>query len=165
MAELLSWNHCLRSKTISKGSSGSKVHEDWTIEQWNKVVWIDKSKFEIFGSNRRVYVQWQVDEGTGTPCITPIVKHGGGSVIVWGAFANSKVGDLHQAKGKLNQTGYLSIPWHHAILFGTWLVGQGFVFMQDNDPKHTSKFGRSKLKAERNSMSVNWCLGRRNQWT
>ena len=73
------------------------------------------------------------------PCITPTVKHGRSSLMVWEAFANYKIGDLHQVKDKLNPTVYHSILQHHAIQSGTQLVGQGFVLMQDNDPKHTSK--------------------------
>ena len=42
----------------------------------------------------------------------------------WRAFTNCKVKDLYQVKGKLNQTGYLSILQHHVILSGTWLVNQ-----------------------------------------
>ena len=39
-----------------------------------------------------------------------------------GAFANCKVGDLHQVNGKLNQTSYHSVKHYHAILSGTRLV-------------------------------------------
>ena len=126
----------------------AKTHKDWTIEQQNKVFWTDELKFEIFGSNMKLYVQQRVGESAATPCITPIIKHGGGSVIVWEAFANCKVGDLHQAKGKLNQTGYHSILQHHAILSGMRLVGQGFERMQDNDPKHTSKLCQRYIKSK-----------------
>ena len=54
-----------------------------------------------------------------------MVKHGGGSVVVWEAFSNCNVGDLHQVKGKLNQTGYYIIQKHHMIPSGTRFVGQG----------------------------------------
>ena len=40
-----------------------------------------------------------------TPCITATVKDGGGSVMVWGSFANCKDWDLLKVKGNLNQTG------------------------------------------------------------
>ena len=53
MAEL-PW---LRKQNNGKRLQWVKAHKDWTIEQWNKVLWIDESKFEIFGSNRRVYLQ------------------------------------------------------------------------------------------------------------
>ena len=65
------------------------------------------------------------------------------------AFANCKVENLHQVKGKLNQAGYYSVLQHHAILSGTRLVGQGFVFMQDNDPKRTSKFYQRNIKSKK----------------
>ena len=58
-------------------------------------------------------------------------------VCVWGAFANCKVDDLHQVKGKLNQTGYNNILQIHAIPSWTGIVDQGFQPMQDSNPKHT----------------------------
>ena len=62
--------------------------------------------------------------------------------MMWWAFANCKVGDLHQVRGTLNQTGY------HAISSGTQLMGQGFVHIQDNDPKHASKLCQKYIKSK-----------------
>ena len=89
-------------------------------------------------------------------------------VCVWGgAFANHKVGELHQVKGKLNHTGYHSILQYHAIPSGTQLVGQGFVLMQDNDQKFTSKLCQRYIKSKEEQhiiqlksrlvQSLNWC--------
>ena len=119
----------------------AKVHKDWTIEQWNNVLWTDESKFEIFWSNRRVYMRRSVSERAAIPSITPASKHEGVSVImcVYGGVVNCKVRDLHQVKGKLNQSGYHSTLQHHTIPSEMWLVREGFVLMQDNDPKHTCK--------------------------
>ena len=41
--------------------------------------------------------------------------------MVWCAFTNCQVRDLHQAKGKISQTNYYR---DHAIPSGTRLVGQ-----------------------------------------
>lgn len=30
---------------------------DWTMTEWNKVVWSDESKFNLFGSDGRVYIR------------------------------------------------------------------------------------------------------------
>ena len=66
--------------------------------------------------------------------------------MVCRALANYKVGVLYEMKDKLNHTGYLSILQHHTIPSGTFLVAQGFVLMQDNDPKHTSTLCRRYIK-------------------
>ena len=62
----------LRKQNNVKGVHWAKVHKHWTI----------KSKFETFGSNRRVYVQWRVGERAPTPCIIPTIKHRRDSVII-----------------------------------------------------------------------------------
>lgn len=56
-------------------------------------------------------------------CVASTVKHGGGSVMVWGCFAGYRVGDLY--RGTLNQNGYQSILQRHAIPSGMRLVGKG----------------------------------------
>ena len=137
MVVLLSRNYCRGSKTISKSFSWLRCTKTGQ-QQGNKVLWTDESKFEIFGSNRRVYAWRRVDERAATLYITPTVKRGRGSVMVcaWrGAFAYCKVRDLHPMKSKLNRTDYHSILQHHAIPSETRFVDQGFVFRQ----KHTSK--------------------------
>ena len=138
----------LRKQNNVKRFHWAKLHINWTIEQWNKALWTDKSKFEIFGSDRRVYVQRRVDKRVATPCIIPTIKHRGGSVIVWKDFANCKVGDLEQVKGKLNQTSYYSIVQHHMIPSEMQLVSQGFVLMQYKDPNHMSKLYQRCIKSK-----------------
>ena len=60
--------------------------------------------------------------------------------LLWGvhveAFVHCKVGDLHQVKVKLNETGYHIILQHHVIWSGMQLVDQGFLLMGYNDPNH-----------------------------
>ena len=130
----------LRKQNNIKTLQCAKTQKDWLTEQWNKVLWKDDKNFKILGWNRRVYVWRSVGKRAATPFITPTVKNRGGSVIVLGTFANCKIRDLHQMKGKLNQTSYHSILQNHAIPSVTQLVGrQGFAHMQDNDPRHTSK--------------------------
>ena len=70
--------------------------------------------------------------------------------MVWlRGFYNSKGGYLHQVKGKLNQISYHSIPQHHAIRSGMQLVGQGFVLIQNNNPKYTSEYYQKYIKSKK----------------
>lgn len=135
----------LRPQNIKKRLQWAREHLHWTGEQWNSVLWSDESKFELFGSKRRKYVRRRKGERNHPQCTTPTVKHGGGSVMVWGCFAADKVGDLHKVQGILNQHGYHSILQRHALPSGRRLVGANFVLQQDNDPKHTSKLCKAYL--------------------
>ena len=61
-------------------------------------------------------------------------------------FDNFKDEDLHQLKG--HQVGHHSILQHHVIPSGTRLVSQGFVLMQDKNPKHTIRLRQRYIKSK-----------------
>ena len=135
----------LRAQNKIKRLKWAGKHKSWSFRKWSRVLFSDESKFEIFGNKRRQYVRRLVGEPMTAQCIAPTVKHGGGSVMVWGCFVGGKVGDLYQVKGILNKEGYHSILQRHAIPSGKRLVGKKFVFQQDNDPKHTSNLCKQYL--------------------
>ena len=123
MVELSSRNHCWGSKTMSKGSSGSRCAK---TEPWNSP-WDWRIKIRDLWV-KRVYVRRRDGERAETPCIIPTIEYGRSTVMVWEAFANCNVEDVHQVKGQFNKTGYHSILQHHVTPSGTRLVGhQGFV--------------------------------------
>jgi hypothetical protein len=101
----------------------------WPVEIIRQV----ESKFEIFSSNRPVFVKCRVGERMISACVVPTVKHGGGCVMV---LAGDTVCDLFQIQGTLNQHGYHSILKWYVIASGLRLVGLSFVFQQDNEPTH-----------------------------
>ncbi len=84
--------------------------------------------------------------------IIPTVKHGGGSVMVWGCFAASGPGRLAIIDGIMNSALYQKILKENVRpsvcdlkLKCTWVI------QQDNDPKHTNKstsewFKKNKIK-------------------
>lgn len=139
----------LRPVNKQKRLKFAQEHADWTIEQWKSVLWTDESKFELFGSHRRQYVRRKVNERFKPECILPTVKHGGGSVMVWGCFSHAGVGQLLQVEGILKKEQYHSILQRQAIPSGINLIGRGFIFQQDNDPKHTSKLCTSYLQRKK----------------
>ena len=57
----------LRKQNNVKGLQWGKVHKDWTIEQWNKVLWTDELKVEILGSDWSFSMQWRVCERAAPP--------------------------------------------------------------------------------------------------
>lgn len=135
----------LRSVNKKKRLQWARAHKHWTIADWNKVLWSDESKFEIFGNRRKTYVRRRANEKYMDECLVPSVKHGGGSVMVWGCFAGCKVGNICKIEGILKKEGYKKILQKHAVPSGLRLVGPQFEFQQDNDPKHTSKLCKTYL--------------------
>ena len=109
----------------------AKEHRLWTEEDWKKVLWTDKSKFEEFWSHKRTFVRRRTNEKMLEECLTPSVKYGAG-----------KVRDLYKVKGILNKEGYHSILQCHAIPCGQRLIGANFLLQQK---KHTSKLCKNYL--------------------
>ncbi|GFY27627.1 transposable element Tcb1 transposase [Trichonephila clavipes] len=69
----------------------------------------------------------------------PTVKHGGGSVMVWGCMAASGVGKLVFIDGIMHKMAYLNIQQNNLKESADKLgLGSNFIFQQDNDPKHTA---------------------------
>ena len=135
----------LRRQNIRKRYQWALKHKKWTVHKWRKVFWTDESKFDLFGTNRRIYVRRRVGERYIRDCLVPTVKHGGGNVMVWGAISGYGVGPLKLIEGIMDKKVYHQILIKHAIPAGRKLLGDGFTFMEDNDPKHSSILCRNYL--------------------
>lgn len=86
-----------------------KEHLGWTADEWKKVVWSDESSFTLFPTTGRVYVWRSPNEAYNQECLLPTVKHGGGSVMVWGAISWNGVGPIIAVKGKVKAQDYKDI--------------------------------------------------------
>lgn len=100
----------------------------------------------MFGCKRRAYVFRRPEEKMILDCVVPTVKHGGRSIMVWGCIGRNSVGDLIKIEGILKKEHYLSILRDHVIPSGRRLIGQNFIFMHNNDPKHTARVCKDYLQ-------------------
>ena len=99
----------------------------------NKILWIDETKIEFFGLNAKRHV-WR-KAGT-----IPTVKHGVGSIMLWGYFSVAGTWRRDRIEGKMNGAKYREILDENLLQSGQDLrLGQRFTFQQDNDSKHTAK--------------------------
>lgn len=61
----------------------AKKHLTKDAEFWDNVIFVDESKFNIFGSDGRTMVWRKPNEELYKQYLRATVKHGGGSVLVW----------------------------------------------------------------------------------
>uniref|UniRef100_A0A8R1I425 Uncharacterized protein n=1 Tax=Caenorhabditis japonica TaxID=281687 RepID=A0A8R1I425_CAEJA len=87
----------------------------------------------------------------------PTVKHCGGNVMVWGCFHANGVVPLIRITEIMNRYMYKDILEKEMLPYGRFQVSRGWLFQQDNDPKHTSHFVND-LFAQRQGIEV---LGKR----
>ncbi len=80
--------------------------------------------------------------------MVPTVKHGGGSVLMWGCMSAAGVGELHFIDGIMNSQMYCSIL-KEKMLPSLHALGRHALFQHDNDLKHTSKATVGFLKKNR----------------
>lgn len=66
--------------------------------------------------------------------------------MVWSCFGRGKVGNLIKIDGILNKERFHGILQNHAVPSGLRIIGRGFIFQQDNDPKHTSGYCTSYIQ-------------------
>jgi transposase len=140
----------LRPPNMVKRLAFARKHVNKPLSFWRSVLFTDEKKVELFNTKRRQYCRRKKGEGLRPDTIQPTVKHGGGHIMVWGCLMGGKVGSIYQVEGILEKNQMLSILENYAIPSGLRLGGRGFVFQQDNDPKHTSKVCKDFLKSKIN---------------
>ena len=99
----------------------------------NKIFWSDETKIELLGLNAKRHI-WRK---LGT---IPMMKHGGGSIMLWGCFSVAGTGILVRIEAKMNRAKYREILDENLLQSTQDLrLGRRFTFQQDNNPKHTAK--------------------------
>ncbi len=93
------------------------------MDYWNHVLWSDETKINLFGSDGVKRVWRQPGEVYKDKCVLPTVKHGGGSVMVWGCMSATDM--------------YCDIL-KQSMISSLQRLGRKAVFQHDNDLKHTS---------------------------
>lgn len=114
----------------------AKAHLHWTVKDWSKVLWTDESKFMMFGSDGIKYIRRPKGERYNPRYQLPTVKHGGGSVMVWGCFSRDLVGPIHLINGIMDQFVYVDIIKNVMLPHAKQKMPRGWILQQDNDPKH-----------------------------
>lgn len=119
-------------------------HVSWTVDDWKRVGFSDESKFLLFKSDGRQYCWMQPGQALDDRFVKKTIKHGAGSLMVWGMITAKGMGRLHRIEGIMCGPDYVQILDKQFL--GTLrdlklrrTGKEGLIFQQDNDPKHRCK--------------------------
>jgi uncharacterized membrane protein len=65
------------------------------MKAWQHVIFSDESKYCLFGSDRKIYCQQKIGRAYDDRVVKKTVKHGGGSIMVWGCISWKGPGRLY----------------------------------------------------------------------
>ncbi len=80
-----------------------------SMNYWNHVLWSDESKVNLFDSDGVQHVWRRPGEDYQENCALPTVKHGGGSIMVWGCMSAAGTGELWFIEGNMDSNMYCDI--------------------------------------------------------
>lgn len=117
----------------------ARRHLNWTVDEWKKVLFSDETRYKIFNSDGMKRVRRPINTRFNPKYVTPTVKHGKGSVFLWGCFSWNGVGPLNFINDIMDRFVYRDIMQNVMLPYAEWEMPLRFIFQQDNDPKHSSR--------------------------
>jgi len=147
----------LRRSHIKARLEFAKNHQHWTTADWRRVIWSDETKINRFGSDGRKWCWKEPGKRLQPNHVKKTIKHGGGSIMVWGCMTAEGPGYLAKIVGGLNAELYCVILNEDLIKTIKWygLDHRKVIFQHDNDPKHTAKKTMSWIK-ENDLVVLEW---------
>ncbi|KAK4512807.1 uncharacterized protein ATC70_003515 [Mucor velutinosus] len=153
----------LSDADVKKRLAWCKQHKDWTVDDWKRVIWTDETKINRFNSDGRQWAWIRSGEQLQNHHVKLMVKHGGGSIMLWSAITYAGVGWMCKINSNMNKALYKEIlqnELEETITFSIEKLGfsrEQVIFQQDNDPKHTSNLVKDYLQ-EQSYQVMEWPL-------
>lgn len=145
----------LSKKNIKKRLHFAKNHKRDDLTFWKKILWSDETKVNRIGPDGRTIVHRPKNQALNIKYTQKTVKHGGGSLMVWGAFSWYGIGPIVKIEGKMDRFQYLDILKKAMDPFAFENMPITWTFMHDNDPKHSSTIIKEWF-SEENIRVLDW---------
>lgn len=114
-------------------------HENWTTQDWAKVLWSDEATFSQFQQSRSSRVWREPKDEWAPSCVAASVKHSP-SRMFWGCFSRQGLGPLVPLVGSVTGVSHVETLRHHAVPTFRQMFpkGEGW-FQEDNARPHKAK--------------------------
>uniref|UniRef100_A0AAQ5XGI7 Tc1-like transposase DDE domain-containing protein n=1 Tax=Amphiprion ocellaris TaxID=80972 RepID=A0AAQ5XGI7_AMPOC len=132
-------------------------HKDWTVDDWAKVLFSDESSFQLMPTPANLLFRRKPGEAYKQDCLAPTVKHGGGSVMIWGCFSLGGTGQVQLCEGRMNQVMYRATLENSLLPSAAKLfpASNDWIFQQDNTPCHTARSIKAWMENQ-NIQTMSW---------
>src|SRR5262249_1525641 len=87
------------AKKVKMRLEFAKQHKDWTVEDWKRVIWSDETKINRFCSDGCSWCWVRDGESVQPRQIKETVKHGRGSLMIWGCMTAHGPGYMCKISG------------------------------------------------------------------
>ena len=96
----------LKEIHVKKRRNFAEEHLSKPSSFWDKILWSDETKIELFGRNCVSRVWRQKNSAFQPKNTVPTVKFGGGSITFLGCFSSAGPGELEIIEGRMNSGMY-----------------------------------------------------------
>ena len=91
----------IQEATCQARLKSANKHLNDSEEGWEKALWLEETKIELFGINSTRYI-WRKKADSNPKNIISNVKHGGGNIMLWDCFSAKGTGRLHRVEEKMD---------------------------------------------------------------
>ena len=133
----------------------AKEHKNWTLEQWQKIIWTDESSVEIGKDVGRHEVWRESFEKYTRSCLKATYKSGRNSIMVWGGIAYGRKSPLAiMPKGKKKSVDFVERVCN-PVLLDFYNSVEGAILMEDNAPIHTAAAAK-EWRSDHGIVKLQW---------
>lgn len=123
-------------------------HQNWTIEDWQNVLFSDETRIGLRSDDRRIRVLRGPGRQARLQTARSVPKYKGGTVMFWGSIMIGDKTPLVPLRQSLTGPRYVDLVLEPIVRLWRGAVGDNFVFMHDNAPPHTSRVATEFLERE-----------------
>lgn len=116
------------------------------------------SYLQLYGTAGATYVRRRKTEEYHPKCVVPTIKHGGGSIMVWGCMGANGVGEIVVCEGHMNTEKYIEVLQSCLEASAIKIFEEDepdYYFQQDSAPCHVSKRAKNYF-SEQNIRLLEW---------
>ena len=144
---------CLTKKQIAARLKWAQEHRDWSVEQWQSVIWSDETMVRSQNDPRPKlgFRRRNKREKYDPKNVQPKSGYGGASQMVWACFVGDKLGPIVFMDSSITKEVYITMLGDTLLPFIDVLRTDGqanVVFQQDNATPHSSPVTRKWLEDE-----------------